>query len=166
MIDIKLLREQPEALRVALENRHNPLDLDGVLALDAQRRRQLHAMEQLRAEQNKAMQEIAQLKKAKRDASSAIAAMKDVSGRIKALDDEVKELDTRLRDQLLIIPNVPHETVPVGPDGNRETARRWPIREHSRSSLVAHSDRPRRLRSARRRRCSHRIRTSCRVSRL
>jgi seryl-tRNA synthetase len=116
MIDIKLLREQSEVLRAALEHRRNPLDLDGILELDAQRRRQLHAKEQLRAEQNKATQEIAQLKKAKQDASAAIAAMKDLSGRIKGLDDEVKELDARLRDQLLSVPNVPHDTVPVGPD--------------------------------------------------
>ncbi|MBN2309133.1 MAG: serine--tRNA ligase [Candidatus Hydrogenedentes bacterium] len=116
MIDVKLLRDQPGLVRTSLENRRSPADLDAILEIDADRRRELHAMEQLRAEQNRASQEIARLKKAKEDASAAIAAMKDVSARIKQLDEQVKALDNQLRDELLLLPNLCHESVPVGPD--------------------------------------------------
>lgn len=116
MIDIKLIREQPEVVRAALDRRQNALDLDALIELDARRREQLYATEQLRAEQNKASGEIARRKKAKEDASDAIAAMKEVSGKIKATEEQVRALDAQLRDTLLTIPNIPHETVPVGAD--------------------------------------------------
>jgi seryl-tRNA synthetase len=116
MIDIRLIREQPDVVRAALERRQAAVDLDVVIDLDARHREQLYAMEQLRAEQNKASGEIAQRKKAKEDASDAIAAMKEVSGKIKAAEEKVRTLDVELRHVLLTIPNIPHETVPVGED--------------------------------------------------
>ncbi len=116
MIDIKLIREQPEVVRDALERRRTTLDLDALIELDARRREQLYAVEQLRAEQNKASGEIARRKKAKEDASDAIAAMKEVSGQIKAMEEQVGALDAELRTALLTIPNIPHETVPEGTD--------------------------------------------------
>jgi len=121
MLDIKLLRDCPEVVRAALDNRHTEFDLDGLLALETKRREVQHEVEQLRAEQNRASQQIAELKKAKEDASEAIAAMKAVSTRAKALDEQRKEADAAFRHQLLLVPNLPHETCPVGAD---ETAGR------------------------------------------
>ncbi|MCP4641404.1 MAG: serine--tRNA ligase [bacterium] len=118
MIDIKLLRDNPDAVRDALGNRYSDIDLQPILDLDVRRRERLYEVEQLRAEQNKASQEIARLKKDKQDASEAVAAMKDVSARAKALDEEVKELDQQQREALLVVPNIPHESLPVGPDEN------------------------------------------------
>ncbi|MCC6490532.1 MAG: serine--tRNA ligase, partial [Candidatus Hydrogenedentes bacterium] len=79
---MKFLRENIEALKTALTNRGSEIDLDAVLQLDGRRRELVHETEQLRAEQNRANEEIARLKKNKEDAASAIAAMKEVSGRV------------------------------------------------------------------------------------
>ncbi|MBX7257794.1 MAG: serine--tRNA ligase [Candidatus Hydrogenedentes bacterium] len=126
MIDVKLLREDCETLRKALQNRRSPLDLDAILEVDAKRREVLYEVEQLRAEQNRESEEIAKLKRAKQDATEAIAAMKKVSDAIKEKDERVRELDTQLREQLLIIPNIPHESVPVGPDESaNRLERKW-----------------------------------------
>ncbi len=116
MLDIKLLRDDPEAILAALERRNNPLDIAPILALDESRRALVYEAEQLRAEQNRASGEIAKLKKAKQDASAAIAAMKEVSDKVKALNEQVKQANDELRSQLLIVPNMPHESVPVGAD--------------------------------------------------
>jgi seryl-tRNA synthetase len=116
MIDIKLLREQADMVRAALANRQAVIDLDAILEFDKSRRELVYAQEQLRAEQNQASAEIAKAKKAKEDASEAIAAMKQVSGRIKELDEQVRDVEDKLRAELLLVPNLPHETTPVGPD--------------------------------------------------
>jgi seryl-tRNA synthetase len=126
MIDIKLLRDDPDIVRTALANRRAAIDLEQILSTDADRRQKLHTMEQLRAEQNTASQEIGRLKKAKEDAAAAIAAMQEVRGKVKALDEEVRELDEALRNQLLVIPNIPHESVPVGSDeSDNRVERTW-----------------------------------------
>ncbi len=114
MLDIKQLRDDPEGVKAALARRGETPDLGAILDLDQQRRGTLHEMEQLRAEQNRASQEIAAKKKAKEDASTAIAAMRGVSERIKELDETTRTLDTELRAALLGIPNLPHETAPTG----------------------------------------------------
>ncbi len=116
MIDIKVLRENPAAIREALEKRHTAVDLDAILEVDAQRRKALYEMEQLRAEQNRTSGEIAKRKRAGEDAADLLAAMKDVSDRIKGLDDLVREVDLRLQEQILVIPNLPDATLPTGKD--------------------------------------------------
>ncbi len=116
MIDIKLVRSDPEAVRAALAKRHAPIDLDTLLEVDGRRRGLVHEMEQLRARQNKAGEEIATAKKAKEDASEAIAAMKEIKGQISALEEQVRVVDADLGDMLLSIPNMPAEDVPEGKD--------------------------------------------------
>ena len=121
MFDIKILREDPEAVRAALEKRHTAVDLEAVLDIDGQRRALVYEMEQSRAEQNRAGQDIARLKREKQDASEAIAAMKAIKEKIGALEEKVREADAQLQGFLLIIPNMPAEDVPEGRD---ETANR------------------------------------------
>lgn len=121
MLDMKLLRDAPEIVRTALARRRSDLNLDEILALDAEWRRLTYEWEQLRAEQNRAGDEIARLKREKQNAAEAIAAMKEVSSRMKALDDARREFEAKLNDLVLTIPNIPHESVPVGDD---ETANR------------------------------------------
>ncbi|MCC6699412.1 MAG: serine--tRNA ligase [Candidatus Hydrogenedentes bacterium] len=126
MIDVKFLRENIEALKTALANRGSDIDLDAVLQLDGRRRELVHETEQLRAEQNRANEEIARLKKNKEDAVPAIAAMKEVSARVKEMDERVREADAALRDQMLIIPNMPDARVPIGPDASaNRLERQW-----------------------------------------
>lgn len=126
MIDIKLLRNDPGAVRAAVEKRRAALDLDGILEIDARRRALVYEMEQLRAEQNKASEEIGKRKKAGEDASEAIAAMKQIKDHIAALEEQVREVDAQLEQSLLTIPNIPDATVPDGVDESANRfERRW-----------------------------------------
>lgn len=126
MFDIKLVRENPDAVRSALEKRGAKVDLEPVLATDAQRRKVLYEMEQLRAEQNRTSSEIAKKKRAGEDAADMMAAMKDVSERIKGLEEEVRQVDEQLKDLMLVIPNVPDESLPVGLDSSaNRLERQW-----------------------------------------
>ncbi len=126
MIDIKIIRETPDVLRQALKNRNAKFDIEPILEVDAARRKLVYEAEQLKAELNRESQEIAQLKKAKQDATAQIAAMKEVSDKIKALDEQRKELDQQLENMLLVIPNIPDERAPVGKDETEGVeVRRW-----------------------------------------
>ncbi len=126
MFDIKLVRENPEAVRAALEKRGAKVDLEPVLAADAQRRKVLYEMEQLRAEQNRTSGEIAKKKRAGEDATDLLAAMKDVSERIKGLEEEVRQVDEQLKDLMLVIPNMPDESLPIGLDSSaNRLERQW-----------------------------------------
>ncbi|MBI1321430.1 MAG: serine--tRNA ligase [Candidatus Hydrogenedens sp.] len=116
MIDIKQLRDEPEVVAAALKRRRGEIDLDAVLAVDAERRSNVHAMEQLKAEQNKASQEIGQKKQQGQDASEAIAKVSEIKQQIAGLEDQVRALDEQLGSMLLNIPNLPDASIPDGAD--------------------------------------------------
>ena len=126
MLDIKLLRQDPEAIIAALAKRGGSFAIEQILEEDVKRRALVHEMEQLRAEQNIASEAIGTAKKAKQDASEAIAAMKTIKDQIAVLEEQVRAVDASLADLLLGIPNLPDESVPVGKDeaSNREE-RKW-----------------------------------------
>ncbi|MEA3364672.1 MAG: serine--tRNA ligase [Candidatus Hydrogenedentes bacterium] len=126
MLDIKFIRENVELLKTALANRNTDIDLNGLLAADQARRELIYETEQLRAEQNRASNEIAKKKKANEDGSEAIAAMRAVSQKVKALQEKAREAEESLRRHLLVIPNIPHESVPIGPDESaNRVERQW-----------------------------------------
>jgi seryl-tRNA synthetase len=116
MLSREYLREHADAYRVALKNRGAKVDLDRVLALDSERRRTIAHVETLKNQRNVASQEIASLKKNKQDATPQIDVMKRVGDEIKHLDERLTALEEELRKLELGLPNVPHETVPVGAD--------------------------------------------------
>ena len=119
MLDMKFIREHPEELRKNLENRNDTtVHLDDILEKDAARRKILYETEQLRAEQNKASEEIARLKKANQDADEAIAAMQEVSKKAKALGDQAKAAEEALNIIALGLPNLLHDSVPIGNEEN------------------------------------------------
>lgn len=126
MLDIKFIRENPDLVRDSFRKRHIEFDLDRLLRLEQERRDGLFEVEQLKRERNKSSQEIARLKKEKKDASEAIENMREVSDRIKSLDATIRDKEAAVRADLLVIPNIPHESVPEGADerDNREE-RRW-----------------------------------------
>lgn len=126
MLDINLIRKETDRIRKALSTRRSSVDLDQVLALDADHRQKLAELESLNQLKNKANDEVVRLKKEKGDASAKIQEMKQVSDRIGALNQEVDGLLARITDLLLLIPNVPADDVPVGADAlaNREV-RQW-----------------------------------------
>lgn len=121
MLSREFLRDHPDAVRQALRNRGSAVDIETVLALDAERRDIITRVEALKNRRNVASQEIAQLKKAKQDASAQIEATKTLGDEIKQLDARLAEVEERLVALEMTIPNVPFDSAPVGPD---ETANR------------------------------------------
>ncbi len=116
MLDARFVRENIELVREALRNRGYDLTLDEFLVLEKRRREVIREVEEMRNRRNVVSERIGTLKKSGGDAAGLIEEMKEVSGRIKALDEELKGLDSGIRDFLLNIPNMPHESVPVGKD--------------------------------------------------
>lgn len=116
MLDIKILRQEPERIKDALKKRNNPLDIEPAIELDKQRRAILTEVEQKKAKQNEISKKIPQMKKAGENTDSIFAEMKELSNEIKADDDKVREIDEQLRDFMLKIPNIPNPEVPVGSD--------------------------------------------------
>jgi seryl-tRNA synthetase len=129
MLDIKLIREDPQGVRQGILDRGmdaSEADIDAILELDMRRREILVEVEELKRQRNEASEEIASLKRESADASDIIDRMKGISARIKEMDAEVSEVEDRRGELMLDVPNVPDESVPVGQD---ETAnvevRRW-----------------------------------------
>ncbi|MHB8894620.1 MAG: serine--tRNA ligase [Candidatus Geothermincolia bacterium] len=119
MLDIKVLRDDPERVREVIGERGmkaEVADVDGALDLDAQRRSILVKVEELKHERNKASETIVSLKKEGGDTTAITDEMREISERIKEMDAEVRSIDDALRTIMLDIPNIPHESVPVGPD--------------------------------------------------
>jgi seryl-tRNA synthetase len=126
MHDLNYFREHLDVFAEMAKKRGVTLDLDAFRTLDKERRELITTTEQLKAQRNKANDEIATLKKAKQPADEKIAEMKQVSERIKQGDERIAQLDATQREFLLTIPNVPHSSVPVGhgAEDNVEV-RRW-----------------------------------------
>jgi seryl-tRNA synthetase len=126
MHDLNYFREHLDVFAEMAKKRGTTLDLDAFRTLDKERRELITTTEQLKAQRNKANDEIATLKKAKQPADEKIAEMKQVSERIKQGDERIAQLDATQREFLLTIPNVPHSSVPLGhgAEGNVEV-RRW-----------------------------------------
>ncbi|MEZ5358030.1 MAG: serine--tRNA ligase [Candidatus Zixiibacteriota bacterium] len=126
MLDIKVIRDNPDLVKQACANKNDKADIDAIIALDNQRKALLTESETLRAEQNKASQEIAKVKKTGGDATQAIADMKNVSTRISELNGKVREVEEQLAAAMLRVPNIPDPDVPVGPDEEHNvTVREW-----------------------------------------
>src|ERR1700688_744616 len=126
MHDLSYFREHLELFAEMAKRRNTTLDLEGFAALDKERRELITANEQRKARRNKASGEIARLKKEEQNADALIAEMKQVSEQIKLSDERIAELDAKQRDLMLIVPNVPHSSVPTGHsvEDNVEV-RRW-----------------------------------------
>ena len=116
MLDIKILRQEPERIKDALKKRNNDLDIEPAIELDKQRRAILTEVEQKKAKQNEISKKIPQLKKAGENTDLIFAEMKELSNEIKVDDEKVRDIDEKLRDFMLKIPNIPNENVPVGAD--------------------------------------------------
>jgi seryl-tRNA synthetase len=126
MHDLGYFREHLGEFEQMAVNRGVAIDFDGFRALDQERREQITAVERLKAQRNKASEEIARRKKAGEDASALLAEMKSVSEKIKSADERVSVLDAKLADFMLTVPNRAHSSVPVGHDASANIeVRRW-----------------------------------------
>ena len=126
MHDLSYFRDHLDEFAEMARKRHTTLDLDGFRELDKERRQLITENEQRKAQRNRASDEIARLKKEKQNADTLLAEMKQVSEKIKQADERINELDAKQRELLLMVPNIPHPSVPagMGADGNVEV-RRW-----------------------------------------
>lgn len=114
MIDIKLLRTEPEKVIAALKRRKEKVDIEGLLALDKEKREMMYEVEQKKAEQNVVNKKIPAMKKAGEDTTAVFAEMKQLSADIKECDDKIRELDEKITAISYTIPNIPNPTVPDG----------------------------------------------------
>lgn len=127
MLDVKLLRNNFEEVKQKLQNRGEDLgEFEKFGELDKRRRTLIVETEALKSQRNEVSQEIAKLKREKQDANAKIEEMRVVGDRIKTLDIELREIDEKLDMILMSIPNIPHESTPVGEseDDNVEI-RKW-----------------------------------------
>ena len=118
MFDLKFIRENKELVKKAIQNKNESLNLDELLELDEKRREVISSVEELKRQRNLSNQAIALLKKEKKDAQAEIEKMREVSEKISSLDDSLKEIEGKIDNLLLRVPNIPHSTVPVGFDEN------------------------------------------------
>jgi len=129
MLDIKLIRENPEFVKNNLMKRGNPENgkmLDAIVDLDREWRQNLTKLNDLRHERKVMTSEIAALKKTGKDASGKVEKAKTLDGEITGSQAEVARAEEKTRDYLMRLPNLLHETVPVGNDENANVQiRRW-----------------------------------------
>lgn len=117
MLDIKMIRQNTDEIKERLATRGVKAEtIDTLLEKDKRRRELLVESEGLKQKRNEVSAEIANAKRNKEDASDAIAAMREVGAKIKALDEELEEVEAAVKDMASRLPNLPNPTIPVGPD--------------------------------------------------
>ena len=126
MLDMKFVRDNLDEVRAMLKKRNNPLSLDNFSELEQRRRAILTETEQLKGQRNATSKKIGALKKAGEDTTEISAEVRKLGDKISALDGELRDVETNLRDLLLHIPNMPDKSVPVGVDDTQNPEiRRW-----------------------------------------
>lgn len=124
MLDIKILRQNPEIIKEALKKRNSDLDITPAIELDKKRRELLVDVEQKKASQNEITKKIPQMKKNGENTDAIFKEMKELSNNIKELDDQVRQIDEELRNFMLRIPNIPNESCPIGADDTENVEQR------------------------------------------
>ncbi len=128
MLDIKLVRTEPDKVKAAMKSRNKDMDaeVDRVLAIDEKRRELSSKADGLKARQNQASKEIPRIKKEGGDVAAIMEEMKGLSEEVKVLNGQISELEAEQRQILLSIPNIPHESVPYGKDDKEnQDMRHW-----------------------------------------
>lgn len=114
MLDINIIRENPDYVKQSIANKNSTIDIDKLLSIDENRRKIINEVETLKALRNKVTQEIAEAKKNKENAQSKIDEMRKVSANIKELDGTLSEIELEFHNLLLQIPNIADVSVPIG----------------------------------------------------
>ena len=128
MLDIKLIRENPDKVKAAMKTRNKDMDaiVDEILAIDKQVRELTQKADALKAEQNAASKQIPQIKKEGGDISEIMARMNAIKEEVKGLDADIAELAAKQKTMMYEFPNVPSDTTPVGKDDSENIeVRRW-----------------------------------------
>ncbi|MBI3332932.1 MAG: serine--tRNA ligase, partial [Candidatus Omnitrophica bacterium] len=126
MLDLKFIREQPDRVKETLRQRGISFDLDGLLAAEAKLRALVQKVEEIRHEKRVASDEIGQRKRKGDRVEPELARLRKVSEEEDRLSGEAAQLEVALKEKLLLIPNLPHASVPAGPGPKaNQVARAW-----------------------------------------
>lgn len=130
MLDIKVIRDNPELVKKSVASRGKDMDnqIDQILKIDTERRKLTASVESMKSEQNATSKKIPELKKSGQDISEIMNNMKVLSDKISKENDELTKLEEKQREILLSIPNMPNKDVPIGTDDSENLEiRRWEI---------------------------------------
>lgn len=126
MLDLKLIRENPDFVKEKLAGKRVPASqIDELFSLDIQRRKLISEVEELKAKRNQISEEVGRLKAAKKSCEDLILEGKTVSQKIAEIDTKVGDYDKLLGDKLYNIPNIPHESVPIGDPTKNKVIKEW-----------------------------------------
>ena len=130
MLDIRLIRENPELVRQALSERSDTIALAPIIEADSHYRSLLHDVELLRAQRNEGSKRLGSLKE---KPPELIAEMRQLGDKVSSIEQEIGQVKSNLEDLLLELPNIPHPSVPQGKDeGDNVVVRTWgELREFS-----------------------------------
>ncbi len=125
-MDRRLIREEPDRVKRAVEAKGAAVDIERILSLDARFLSNLREGDDLKHERNVRSQEIGELKRSGQDSEALQARMKAIAGRIKEIEAQNKEIEEELAQLLLTVPNIPHQSVPIGKDASANiVVRTW-----------------------------------------
>ncbi|SPQ01455.1 seryl-tRNA synthetase, also charges selenocysteinyl-tRNA with serine [Candidatus Sulfobium mesophilum] len=126
MLDVRFIRENVHAVNESLKKRNYEFPLADFLSIDAKRMSIMREVEELRNKRNIVSEEIGRLKREKADVSVQMEQMKKVADTIKVLEEQLRSVEEETKQLVLTIPNIPHESVPVGSDETENVEiRRW-----------------------------------------
>jgi seryl-tRNA synthetase len=125
MLDIKYIRDNSEKVKKGVQDKNCVVPLDELIRLDTERKMLLQKVEEIKAQQNKANQEMARLKKEGKDFSEKVIALRELSQECKEKEGELTRLKEKCDTILVMIPNIPHESVPVGSEKDNVIIRQW-----------------------------------------
>ena len=137
---MRFIRENPDKVKTAIKNKFCDVDIDKLLALDMERRENLQRADELKAVRNRVSQEIGELKKKGESSEKAIIEMREVSAKIKEIDDTIRKIEEDIYNIQIWIPNIPHESVPVGTEENNQIVSEWGKIEEPDFTVVPHYD--------------------------
>ena len=126
MIDPKILREKREVIYEGLKKRGTEINMDKLLEKDEKRRALIQESEKMKSERNELSNEIARLKKTGTDAGDKITHLRNLGKIIEGIEQELRIVEKEWEDMLLVIPNMPHESVPIGSsDSDNKEVKIW-----------------------------------------
>ena len=125
MLDAKIIRANPNRIKQELKKRNLTAALDEFLLLDEKRRSLLSKVEEMKSFRNASSQEVGRMKKAGKDPTDLMERVRTIGQDIKAFDEQLKLVENEIEKILLNLPNIPHESVPVGDEESNVEIRRW-----------------------------------------
>lgn len=126
MLDIRWIRSNAEEVKAYLAARNNDFDIEPLLALDEEKRKLLSETEDLKAKRNEGSRKVGMAKSKGEDAAELMEEMRVIGDRVRDIDGRLAEIEEKMNEMLLSIPNKPHTSVPVGKDENdNPEVRRW-----------------------------------------